>query len=241
MHGPSSRPTNRSPMRVTQLLLADGRLPAGAYAHSLGLEEAVASGRVADAEDVVAYCRGALATVGVVSAALVLAAWDLGDQAGGAVPWMRLDAEADARTASPAQRRASRQLGRHLRRLATAFGPGAVEAVDTAGAGHPDGPHQPLALGSLTRSLGMAPEDAAMLSLYGTVTGIVHAAVRLLGIDPNTAIRSIADHGAWIEDLAVNLTTQRPIEPVDLPASAAPLLDHLIERHSQREGRLFAT
>ena len=35
----------------TLLTLADGRLPAGGHAHSAGLEEAVASGRVATSSD----------------------------------------------------------------------------------------------------------------------------------------------------------------------------------------------
>ncbi|TBL26634.1 urease accessory protein UreF, partial [Verrucosispora sp. SN26_14.1] len=48
------------------LLLADGRFPAGAHAHSSGLEAAVAAGRVTDLATLGEYLRGRLATAGLV-------------------------------------------------------------------------------------------------------------------------------------------------------------------------------
>ncbi len=62
------------------LLLADGRLPSGGHVHSGGLEEAVAAGRVRTAEDLAAYLRGRLATIGRVDAALAVAAWTRGSR-----------------------------------------------------------------------------------------------------------------------------------------------------------------
>ena len=48
----------------TLLTLADGRFPAGGHAHSAGLEEAVASGRVASASDLAGFLAGQLQTKG---------------------------------------------------------------------------------------------------------------------------------------------------------------------------------
>ncbi|WP_433457733.1 hypothetical protein [Micromonospora sp. CA-248212] len=56
------------------LLLADGRFPAGAHAHSGGLEAAVAAGRVTDLASLEAFLVGRLATAGLVGAAFAAAA-----------------------------------------------------------------------------------------------------------------------------------------------------------------------
>ncbi|MHB1534711.1 MAG: urease accessory UreF family protein, partial [Acidimicrobiales bacterium] len=87
-----------SPPPSTLLLLADGRLPAGGHAHSGGLEEAVAAGRVSDAQDLAAHLRGRLSTTGRMDAALAAAAARPGAAD-------RVNREALARCASPALRR----------------------------------------------------------------------------------------------------------------------------------------
>ncbi|MDP8970441.1 MAG: urease accessory protein, partial [Actinomycetota bacterium] len=51
------------------LLLADGRFPSGGHAHSLGLEAAVADGRVRDLDTLGAFAAGRLATAGLCDAA----------------------------------------------------------------------------------------------------------------------------------------------------------------------------
>src|SRR5215475_3511840 len=88
------------------LMLADARLPAGGHAHSGGVEAAVAAGWVRTVADLAVFLRGRLRTAGAVAAGLAAAA--CADPAG----CDRLDAEADARMPSPAQRAASRQQGR---------------------------------------------------------------------------------------------------------------------------------
>ncbi|MYX51130.1 urease accessory protein UreF, partial [Streptomyces sp. SID8385] len=54
--------------RAALLVLADGRFPAGGHAHSGGAEEAVGAGRIRDAADLGAFCRGRLHTAGLVAA-----------------------------------------------------------------------------------------------------------------------------------------------------------------------------
>jgi urease accessory protein len=96
------------------LLLSDSRFPAGGHAHSGGVEPAVTAGTVCDLASLEVFLRGRLRTAGLVAAGLAAAACARAD----AEPWGSLDAEADARTPSPAQRAASRRQGRALLRAA---------------------------------------------------------------------------------------------------------------------------
>ena len=107
-------------MSVPALLLSDSRFPAGGHAHSGGVEPAVTAGTVTDLASLEAFLRGRLRTAGLVAAGLAAAACAraLRDVWDGIVVWGLLDAEADARTPSPAQRSASRRQGRALLRAA---------------------------------------------------------------------------------------------------------------------------
>ena len=99
-------------MTAALLTLADSRLPAGGHAHSGGVEQAIASGVVRDVPSLAAFLGRRLRTAGAVAAGLAAAACGA-DVAALAC----LDAEADARTPSPALRAASRQQGRGLVRI----------------------------------------------------------------------------------------------------------------------------
>jgi urease accessory protein len=102
------------------LLLADGRFPAGGHAHSGGMETAVAAGAVKDMETLSAFLAGRLATAGLSAAGLAAASCTLKH------PWATLDAEADARTPSPALREVGRRQGRQMLRTARALRPGRI-------------------------------------------------------------------------------------------------------------------
>ncbi|HEX8630226.1 MAG TPA: urease accessory UreF family protein, partial [Catenuloplanes sp.] len=156
---------------TTLLVLADGRLPAGGHAHSGGLEAAISTGGVRDVADLAGFLRGRLATTGVVGAAFAAAACARAGE------WSALDAGLDARTPSPALRRASRAQGRALLRAGRAMWPSAALAGPVA-------PHQPVALGLVAASAGLDAPAAAVAAAYGAVTGPASAAVRLLGLDP---------------------------------------------------------
>src|SRR4051812_23599263 len=163
------------------LLLADGRLPSGGHAHSGGLEAQVAAGRVRDVDGLAAFLRGRLATAGLVCAAFAAAA------CARTAEWPDLDAGLDARTPSPALRKASRAQGRALVRAGRAMWPLTAiprEPATSYAPAIPRDPHQPIALGALAAAAGLSPAEAAVASAHGTVTGPASAAVRLLGLDP---------------------------------------------------------
>jgi urease accessory protein len=218
------------------LLLADSRLPAGGHAHSGGLEPAASAGAVEDLSGLTDFLRGRLATAGLVAAALAAAACayaELTEFPG----WGRLDAEADARTPSPAQRRASRAQGRTLLRVARTTWPHpALEALATASAG---GPHHPVVLGAATAAAGGTPEQAAAITAYGSVTGPASAAVRLLGLDPLAVHRALAELASDVDAVAHQAAACVGDDWAALPALSAPLLDLYAERHLQSEMRLF--
>ncbi|WP_214108936.1 urease accessory protein UreF [Acrocarpospora catenulata] len=245
MHGPSQGD-------MAMLLLADSRLPAGGHAHSGGAEEAVRVGAITGPEDLARFLRGRLATAGLVSAALAAAACEIGSSveegSREVARWTRLDAEADARTSSPAQREASRTQGRLLVRTTRRIWPS--PALDSLAAAVPDGAHHPVALGAAAAAAGCAPHQAALAAAYTSVTAPATAAVRLLGLDPVTVHRLLADLAPALND-AAHAACASLIDSVvgqenhhdwsALPAHAAPALDLLAEQHLRTEVRLFVS
>jgi urease accessory protein len=216
---------------VALLLLADGRFPAGGHAHSGGLEAAVSAGRVTGLDELAWFLRGRLATTGRVAASFA-AASRLADPETLVV----IDAELDARTPSPALRRASRQQGRALLRAGRATWPSPVfDRVPP----DPDGPHHPIALGLTAAAAGLTVEQTALVAAYGVVTGPASAAVRLLALDPyrvQAVLAGLAHRCAAVAAASAVVTS-----PPELPADTPPLADIAAELHAAREVRLFAS
>ena len=142
-------------MTSALLTLADSRLPAGGHTHSGGVEQAIAAGLVHDPASLAGFLLRRLTTSGAVAAGLAAAAATTLSSSGrhrgqelspvalspagsssGEPPapassspiaaLRELDAEADARTPSPALRAASRQQGRGLVRVGRRAWPSAA-------------------------------------------------------------------------------------------------------------------
>ena len=211
---------------ATLLVLADGRLPSGGHAHSSGLEAAVSRGRVRDVADLRGFLVGRLATSGVVTAVFAAGACARTSE------WAALDSGLDARTPSPALRKASRAQGRALLRAGRAMWELPVVGRE---------PHQPVALGVLARAAGLSPREAAVAAAHGVVTGPASAAVRLLGLDPYAVHGVLASLAPEVDRIAES-AAERCLDAVDdLPAAGAPLLDIGAEHHATWEVRLFAS
>jgi urease accessory protein len=222
------------------LQLADGRFPAGGHAHSAGMEEAVSSGIVMDMAQLTEFLRGRLWTVGLTTAALAAAACRASAHAASDEEWRELDHEVDVRMPSPAQRSASRRLGRQLVRTASTVWPS--ELLDGMATLWPQGPHHPLVLGAATWLAGAGPAEAAALAIHSDLMTPASAAVRLIGFDPvqvAAAVARLGTQAAKVVELAVESSAGGP---ADWPAESAPMLDVLAELHAARaEGNLFAS
>jgi urease accessory protein len=238
---------------AASLLLADARFPAGGHAHSGGIEPAVTAGSVHDLSSLEAFLLGRLRTAGLAAAGLAAAACAHAARtraasppaactpaAGGVgepaatVTWVTLDAEADARIPSPAQREASRRQGRALLRAARAAWPDASWLNDLGRQ-----PHHPVILGAAAAAAGCDPLDAARVAAYQAVTGPASAAVRLLALDPLQAAAIVARLTTAVDNVATTAAAFAggPLE--DLPCPSAPALDLLAQDHARAEARLF--
>src|SRR3954462_9752386 len=149
------------------LLLADSRFPSGAYAHSLGLEQAVAEGLT----DVPAFLRARLRLVGEADARFAVEA-----RRGNV-----LEQEWCARCPSPVLRDAARRLGAQLLRSAAAIWPVPQSRLP-----------RPLALGVVAAAAGLDDETTALLSLYDDAATVASAALKRLPLDPAVTSRWVA-------------------------------------------------
>jgi urease accessory protein len=227
------------------LMLADGRFPAGGHAHSGGLEEAVTSGRTRDISDLRDFLTGRLNSVGRTDAflaALSCAAVRRRASLEG------LQAEALARSPSPAQREASRAQARGLLRAASAIWPETEAALQgRSGAGLPPAAVYPVALGAVGMNIGLGADQVALVAALGSVSGPAWAATRLLGLDPFSVVGCLAALAASVEALAAEAgrMAESAVDIAEaaatLPALSAPLLEVGAESHSRREVRLFAS
>jgi urease accessory protein len=209
------------------LLLADSRFPSGSYAHSLGLEQAVASGLT----DVPAFMAARLRLVAQADARFAVEARRA---AGSQRALARLDGEWAARCPSPVLREAARRLGAQLLRSAATVWPGEpISAYRVASSLTP----RPIALGVVAAAGALADEDVALLALYDDAATVASAALKLLPLDPAVTAR-------WLAELAPRLALAARAVAADhgpLPAPAAVALELSAPVHLQQRERLFAS
>src|ERR1700690_798130 len=165
---------------LSLLQFTDGLFPAGAYAHSFGLESCVQSGEVRDAAGVEAFlraylegCAGPTDAVALVCARRAAANENL-------ALCLALDEMLDAMKAACELRDASRQMGRQTLRVAThlpshplleEFGK-FVAAENTPG-------HHSIIFGIIGSVLGWDALETTSAYLYSTSAALVGAALRL--------------------------------------------------------------
>ena len=242
--------------RSALLVLADGRLPTGGYAHSAGLEQAIRQGWVNDIDGLRDFLRGRLHTTGLMNAAFAVAAWNALDEGTSAeaaptpastaestpgtgdfpeTALRDLDAELIARTPSPALRRIGSWLGTLMLRSLRSIHPHPL--LDD----FPKGLQQPLVYGAVGRVLGLSDADTAATILHEAVTGPATAAVKLMHIDPFQAHGAIIDLAADLDEAAERAADFGRGDPAEIPALSAPLSDFAAELHEGDNVRLFAS
>ncbi|TSI15056.1 urease accessory protein UreF [Brevibacterium aurantiacum] len=241
----------RSTSRATLLMLGDGRLPSGGYAHSGGLEQAIRQGWVTDVSDLKDFLRGRLHTTGLMNAAFAVSARHIvGDhrslsEAGDrpadttvdetAESLAILDAEFCARTPAPALRTTGEWLGTLMLRSMQRIHPHPLLEY------LPKGLQQPLVYGAVGRALELGAAETAAVVLHEAVTGPATAAVKLMSIDPFQAHGAILSLGEEL-DVAAEAAADYELTPArDLPALSSPLSDFAAEMHVKDHVRLFAS
>lgn len=215
------------------LLLADARLPTGAYADSAGLEPGIIAGL--STADLYPYMLARLRTVARLEAGACVLAHRLAGEESGAAEYTRLESAVAARMPSAAQRRASRALGRAFLRLAKALRP------DHAGIGAlgdlPAPPTRAVALGVVSYALAVSETQCAEICCYEELQRIAAAALKLLPVDPAAVTRWLMDAGDRAGEVVETARSMR--DPDELPALGAPWMERWAEEHTQRTRRLF--
>jgi urease accessory protein len=221
-------------MNVVALLLADSRFPAGGYAHSLGLEQAVADGLGADG--VAPFIAARLRLVARPEAGLSVAALRAARDAD-ALALAALDDEHAARCPSPVLRDLARRLGAQLlRSAATAWPDPAIDRYRSASSSTP----RPVALGVVAAAGGLDDVGVATVALYDDAATVASAALKLLGLDPAQTARWLAQLAPAIDAAACEVAGDaRPI--AEQPPPAAVGLELAAARHAERTERFFVS
>lgn len=195
--------------------------PVGGFAHSHGLEAAVADGSVRDAEAAEAWILAVVtAGSGRADAVLLCAARVPG------ADLVALGAEARALAASSERDAETMRQGRAF---ALAVAPLLGRAVAPA--------PLPVVVGDATRTLGLPHALVAALYLQAFAANLVHAAIRLVPLGQSAGQAILARLAPAIE-AAADVAARTPVAAI---ASATPRADIASMRHETLPVRLFVS
>jgi len=221
---------------LSLLQFADGLFPAGAYAHSFGLETCVQAGEVRDARGVEAFLRAYLeGSAGPMDAVALVCARRAATERN-LEACLALDADLDAMKAASELREASRQMGRQTLRVAThlpcnplldEFAKAAADEI-TPG-------HHPVVFGMIGGVLDWDALEMTGAYLYSTNAALVGAALRLLPLGQLAGQRIVWNVQPLIAELAAAAQNKREEDIW----SFAPALEIAGMRHARLDARLF--
>lgn len=221
---------------TTLLQFSDGLFPAGAYAHSFGLEWYVQAGVIGDAASLEALLRSYLeASAAPADAVALLCAWKAAREEN-FESCLRIDAKVDALKAAEELRNASRQMGRQTLRIARSLLAHdltqaffrSVEECQTPG-------HHPVALGIVGCTLEWEPREMIAAYLYSSSAVLVNSALRLFPLGQLAGQRIL-----WnLQPLFSRLATEVLSKGEKDIWSFAPALEIAAMRHSTLDARLF--
>ncbi|MGE0879854.1 MAG: urease accessory protein UreF [Acidimicrobiia bacterium] len=211
---------------MLDLLLADGRFPSGGFAHSAGLEAAVACGAVVGLEDLAAFVAARVHTAGALEAWLAVQAHRVSTTDDDAA-LARLDAEADAHQPSPVLREAARRQGRGMRRAAARLWPSMVACPAQVA---------PVVLGACAAAAGLDDMAAARIAVHNVMMTLASAAPKLMAVDITDVLAIVIA----LEDEAATIVTEA-VTASQPPIASAPLVELRADRFARTEGQLFAS
>jgi urease accessory protein len=222
---------------LSLLQFTDGLFPAGAYAHSFGLEYYVQSGGVSDAAGVERFLRAYLEGSAAPTDAVALLCAARAGKAGDLAACIALDETLDAMKTVSELRDASRQMGRQTLRVVNHL-PGQHRVLADFGeqVGSEATPgHHPVVFGILGGVMAWPPEEMAGAYLYSTSAALVGAALRLMPMGQLAGQRILWNIRPLIAKLAADVqsTTQADMW------TFAPALEIAGMRHALLDARLF--
>src|SRR3977135_991852 len=222
---------------LSLLQFADGLFPAGAYAHSFGLEYYIQSGKVNDATGVERFLRAYLENSALPTHAVALLCAGRAGKAGDLAACLALDETLDAMKTASELRDASRQMGRQTLRVANHL-PGCNRALvglcEGVGKGITPG-HHPVVFGIIGGVMVWPPGEMAGAYLYSTSAALVGGALRLMPLGQLAGQRILWNLRPLIAKLAADVQGQTEAELW----AFAPALEIAAMRHASPDARLF--
>lgn len=221
---------------MTLLQFSDGLFPAGAYAHSFGLEWYVQASRVNDAqalEELVESCLvGSTAPMDAVALSCASRAARLDDLE----TCLRLDATLDALKPAEELRGASRQMGRQTLRVAGSLidHPALRRYAAMVQEERTSGNHV-VALGMVSAALDWVPRETVGAYLYCFCATLVNSALRLFPLGQLAGQRVLWNMQPLFGRLAEEALQKRE-EDI---RGFAPAMEIAAMRHAGLEARLF--
>ena len=221
---------------LSLLQFNDGLFPAGAYAHSLGLEYLVQSGEISDGEGVEDFLRIYLESsaaptdaVAMLFASRAASADDLGN-------CLALDETLDAMKAASELREASRQMGRQTLRVANHLHSAPLLADFLEAVKNESTPgHHPLIFGMIGGLMAWPPKEMAAAYLYSISAALAGAALRLMPLGQLAGQRILWNAQPLIVQLAEEIQKQSEVDMW----SFVPILEIASMRHAMLDARLF--
>jgi urease accessory protein len=221
---------------LSLLQFTDGLFPAGAYAHSFGLEACVQSGEVRDAAGVEAFLRAYLEGCAIPTDAVALLCARRAAANENLAPCLALDEMLDAMKAASELRDASRQMGRQTLRVATHLPcHGLLDEFGKAVATEITPGHHPIVFGMIGGILEWDELEMAGAFLYSTSAALVGASLRLLPLGQLAGQRIIWNVRPLIAMLAREAQDKNEADMW----SFAPALEIASMRHALLDARLF--
>ncbi len=221
---------------LSLLQFTDGLFPAGAYAHSFGLEYCVQSGDVRDEAGVEGFLRAYLEGCAAPTDAVALVCARRASASKDLSPCLALDEMLDAMKTPSELRDASRQMGRQTLRVATHLPcPSLLKEFARAVAEELTPGHHPVVFGMIGGILGWDALEMTSAYLYSTSTALVGAALRLLPLGQLAGQRIVWNAGALIATLAAAVQDKQEADMW----SFAPALEIASLRHALLDARLF--
>jgi urease accessory protein len=221
---------------LSLLQFADGLFPAGAYAHSLGLEYLIQSGEISSEAGVETFLYAFLKSSVAPTDAVAMLCASRAAKAHDLAQCLSLDEKLDAMKTSSELREASRQMGRQTLRVANQIQANKLlanfaEAVKTdATSGH-----HPVIFGMIGGAMAWHPQEMAGAYLYSTIAALVGAALRLMPLGQLAGQRIL-----WnVRPLIANLAEEIQGKTESDIWSFAPALEIASIRHAMLDARLF--